>query len=1378
MMFSYLNPLKQSRMHKASIIRLILLAFLSFSTNFLFGQCVSQNELYFAGSSEICPGGRATISVIGDFDDYEWDNGVTDSIFVTNLKGTYTLIVTDSLGCTLSSSIVIEEGPDLGIIIGGANVACNVDTTSLYGGYGFQDYEWSTGETTPDIEVTQTGLYELRVTDFSGCTGFSSIQIKMETDTIDPVFVTCPGQGIPLEIQNTSTENCDGNSPLIQSASGFTFQLDWTALDGTVPFPGVVTDDGNGGVAYLIEYKDSVLVSSCNGSNIAFEFERKWRASDVCDNNAICSQIIRILDLSAPVLVEGVDFFLDQDAGNTNGPFNFSSLYCPYFLTWDDPGLNDLFDNCTASSDIIISSSHSSGNNFMQGVTAISYLLEDECGNQNEYIFEVDVDCIGCTASGTTFTNCNDPIAYCDLNDINNFSACTPQYQGQVLGTLCNGGALNNPSYFNFIAGASNINMTITPEFCSPGDNGSIGLQANVTDPCNPTICYASSGTDCFTGVFTFQASNLVVGQEYQLVVDGCSGSECQWSITIDSAPTFNILTVGNFEVDNYQYPSCNNLSNNYCSGTELIFYPDNHFDSEFFFCWSISNSSGVNPLNLSTNCLATPNTNFNCQGDYTTCGPLQLAFNNPGVFTICLEEIENGCDNQVLTNYCTTVSITNAGDVNFGTYDVCESNMPWQPTVTGPNGEFWMGPALVSGFNNVLIEDDCGCTSEQTITVNVLEEQFLNQFIDICADDLTSFFDPQYGVSWADLQPSYNNQLNTASINLPNGSTQTQFDGTSCGIDLNYQFFIYELDGNILQTEGPDCNATLSFNLDLNTFPSFMFENNLKYSWTNPNGIIIGTSQSINVDMDGTYALSVEYVLPNSTSCFFVFNYSATGTMSALNTYYIDIDGDGFGNINNSVTDCAQPLGFVLNSGDCNDAEPTIHPGAPEIPNNNIDENCDGMDTVTAIDNDGDGYTDDVDCNDNNPNINPNATEIPNNNVDENCDGIILIIDLDGDGFNSDEDCDDSNAGINPSVQEIPNNNVDENCDGVILVIDADGDGWNSDDDCDDTNAAINPGALEIPNNSIDENCDGIFSIEDLDGDGWNSDSDCNDMDADINPTAMEIPNNDVDENCDGIILIIDNDNDGFNSDEDCNDGDANINPDAEEIANNDIDEDCDGTILVIDIDGDGFNSDEDCDDMNGSINPDAEEIPNNDIDENCDDIILIIDLDGDGFNSDEDCDDQNGSINPGVEEIPNNDIDEDCDGTVLIIDIDGDGFNSDEDCDDMNASINPDAEEILDNEIDEDCDGVANVTSATNELNGILIEVYPNPFSDQLIIQTEKAVSYQIITLDKRIVAEGVLDSLHQEINTSTYNSGVYFIILYEINGNGKVVDKLVKI
>jgi len=206
-------------------------------------------------------------------------------------------------------------------------------------------------------------------------------------------------------------------------------------------------------------------------------------------------------------------------------------------------------------------------------------------------------------------------------------------------------------------------------------------------------------------------------------------------------------------------------------------------------------------------------------------------------------------------------------------------------------------------------------------------------------------------------------------------------------------------------------------------------------------------------------------------SSSFFFSQFNLDGTFSLIkgtNGFGVAVDNDNDG---------------FTNEVDCDDNNASINPEAIEIADNGIDEDCDGEDLVQAIDDDNDGFTNAIDCNDNDATINPTATEIPNNEIDEDCDGIALVIDEDGDGFNSDLDCDDNNADVNSGATEIPNNGIDEDCDGedLVQVIDEDGDGFTTTIDCNDNDPAINPGAEEIGGNDVDENCDGEFTSSTL---------------------------------------------------------------------------------------------------------------------------------------------------------------------------------------------------------------------------------------------------------------------------------------------------------
>ncbi|MEO0605141.1 MAG: putative metal-binding motif-containing protein, partial [Myxococcota bacterium] len=60
---------------------------------------------------------------------------------------------------------------------------------------------------------------------------------------------------------------------------------------------------------------------------------------------------------------------------------------------------------------------------------------------------------------------------------------------------------------------------------------------------------------------------------------------------------------------------------------------------------------------------------------------------------------------------------------------------------------------------------------------------------------------------------------------------------------------------------------------------------------------------------------------------------------------WYVDADGDGYGDADTTVVECDQPTGTVAIDGDCDDDDIDISPEGKEIVGDGIDQDCDGSD-------------------------------------------------------------------------------------------------------------------------------------------------------------------------------------------------------------------------------------------------------------------------------------------------------------------------------------------------------------------------------------------------------------------------------------------------
>ncbi|MDP2385029.1 MAG: T9SS type A sorting domain-containing protein [Bacteroidota bacterium] len=162
-------------------------------------------------------GGQGTLT-------YLWQPfGITSQNAFGLCPGTYTVFVTDSVGCSGTATTTIIEAPPIIVSINSTNVSCSGGsdgsaTAVATGGTPGYTYNWSpSGGTTSSLNGISAGAFTVTVTDAMGCTATATTLVSQPTPVTASITVTNP----------TSCGACDGTAQVNMTGGVTPYSYTW-----------------------------------------------------------------------------------------------------------------------------------------------------------------------------------------------------------------------------------------------------------------------------------------------------------------------------------------------------------------------------------------------------------------------------------------------------------------------------------------------------------------------------------------------------------------------------------------------------------------------------------------------------------------------------------------------------------------------------------------------------------------------------------------------------------------------------------------------------------------------------------------------------------------------------------------------------------------------------------------------------------------------------------------------------------------------------------------------------------------------------------------------------------------------------------------------
>lgn len=251
----------------------------------------AQLQLTPSGVDVSCNGGSdGSVSVVAQGSApfiYLWSTGAGTPSVNNLTAGTYTVTVTDAIGCQATASVTLNEPPAMTSTMSVSHESCpgDSDGTAIVTAAGGQlpyTYTWSSGGNTAFVQGLAAGMHTVTVTDANGC-------------TVEDTAIINPAAAVSVNINGTAAFcEGEGGDTLFASASG-----------GVSPY--YFTWWCNPGFCGLDSINDDDPIANPDTS--------KWYYVQVTDNRGCTSNIdsIWVEVIPKPVVDAGPDLWLCGD---------------------------------------------------------------------------------------------------------------------------------------------------------------------------------------------------------------------------------------------------------------------------------------------------------------------------------------------------------------------------------------------------------------------------------------------------------------------------------------------------------------------------------------------------------------------------------------------------------------------------------------------------------------------------------------------------------------------------------------------------------------------------------------------------------------------------------------------------------------------------------------------------------------------------------------------------------------------------------------------------------------------------------------------------------------------------------------------------------